>query len=66
MALTNYKIVNVRKGKGERERFIYAEVRDAVSNELCVTAELSYCANWIIENENKLTANDLLMLSMDT
>jgi hypothetical protein len=36
------KIVNIRAGKGERAHLIYAELRDAVTNELLVNATLDY------------------------
>ena len=35
-------ICNIRRGKGERRKFIYAEIRD-VDGGLLVSADLDYC-----------------------
>lgn len=40
------KICNIRRGKGNRQHILYAEIRSE-DGELLVAASLEYCVMWI-------------------
>lgn len=42
------KICNIRRGDGERNKYVYAEIRDANDN-LLVSADLDYCSQRMIQ-----------------
>lgn len=42
-----FKIVNIRKGFKTRAHIVYAEVRREENNELCCSATLDYCTEWV-------------------
>lgn len=44
-----YSIVKIRRGKGARSGIIYANVENQ-KGELCVSATLEYCTDWVKEN----------------
>ncbi len=41
-------ITNIRRGKGDRSQYIYAQIRDK-NNELLVAATLDYCVDALKE-----------------
>ena len=49
--LEKYKdasICNIRRGEGERNKYVYAEIRD-VNDNLLVSADLDYCTERMIQ-----------------
>jgi hypothetical protein len=42
-----YEIVNIRRGTGDRSIYLYADVIEAESRELYVSAEFDYCVRWV-------------------
>jgi hypothetical protein len=42
-----YSIVNIRRGKGARAKYIYANIVDQ-NGQLFVSATLEYCYEWVM------------------
>lgn len=40
-------LTNIRRGERERAIYIYAEIRDCITSELLVAADLGYCIELI-------------------
>ena len=55
VALRSVKIVNIRRGKGKRAEFVYANMIDANTGDLLTCATLEYIVHryptWLLKTE---------------